>query len=45
MSDIPHQVSDFISKSAPFDVLDEDKVSAIATKPKSFISLLRINKR
>ncbi|MBT4882980.1 MAG: CBS domain-containing protein, partial [Glaciecola sp.] len=34
MSDIPHQVSDFISKSAPFDVLDEDKVSAIATKTK-----------
>ena len=34
MSDIPHQVSDFISKSAPFDVLDEDKVSAIATKSK-----------
>ena len=34
MSDIPHQVSDFISKSAPFDVLDEDKVSAIATKIK-----------
>ena len=34
MSDIPHQVTDFISKSAPFDVLDEDAVSAIATKTK-----------
>ena len=34
MSEIPHQVTDFISKSAPFDVLDEDILSSIAGKTK-----------
>lgn len=34
MSEIPHQVTDFISKSAPFDVLDEDTLSSIAGKTK-----------
>ncbi len=34
MSDIPHQVIDFLSKAAPFDVLDEDILYSIAAKTK-----------
>ena len=34
MSDIPHQVIDFLSKAAPFDVFDEDSLYSIAAKTK-----------